>query len=74
MISDAMPEIDELFEGAVLTYRDPAELRELVEATRADVPAARVRAEAGAQIVRAAHTMDHRARELIDVLARHDLA
>ena len=36
VISDDLPEIAELFDGAVLTYRDAAELRELVDATLAD--------------------------------------
>jgi spore maturation protein CgeB len=73
VISDYMPEITELFEGAVLTYRDPSELRELVRTTLADPRAARDRAEEGTRVVRARHTMDHRARELLDALARHGL-
>ena len=41
VISDDLPEIAELFDGTVLTYRDPTELRELVDATLADPTAAR---------------------------------
>ena len=48
VISDDLPEIAELFDGAVLTYRDPAELRELVDAALSPIRrAARARAARG---------------------------
>jgi spore maturation protein CgeB len=74
VISDDLPEIDALFAGAVLTYHDVDELRELVAATLADRPAARARAARGREIVVGQHTFDHRARELVAALRRHGLA
>ena len=48
VISDDLPEIAELFDGAVLTYRDAAELRELDRRRRSPIdPAARARAARG---------------------------
>jgi spore maturation protein CgeB len=72
-ISDDVPELADLFGDAVLTYRDPPELRSLVESVLADPIAARARAARGTDIVRDAHTMDHRAGELLTALARHGL-
>jgi glycosyltransferase involved in cell wall biosynthesis len=74
VISDDLPEIDELFEGAVLTYHDVDELRALVAATLSDRDAARARAERGRELVAAHHTFDHRVRELVGALRRHGLA
>jgi hypothetical protein len=71
VVSDAVDGIAELFEGAVLEYRDPAELRALVDDVLADPAAARERAARGRDLVLAGHTMDHRARELVDALGRH---
>src|SRR5690606_7746373 len=47
VISDAVEGIDELFDGAVLQYRTPDELRALVDEVLADPAAARQRAERG---------------------------
>jgi glycosyltransferase involved in cell wall biosynthesis len=74
IISDDVPEIDALFAGAVLTYHDVNELRELVAAALADRPAARARAARGRDLVVGQHTFDHRARELVAALRRHGLA
>ena len=53
VISDDLPEIDELFDGAVLTYRDPAELARSVDAALADPTA-------GTRACRARARLDHR--------------
>jgi glycosyltransferase involved in cell wall biosynthesis len=68
VISDAMDGIDELFDGAVLQYRTPDELRVLVDEVLADPEGARQRAERGRSVVLTNHTFDHRARELLDRL------
>lgn len=73
VVSDDLPEIGELFGDAAPTYRRPEELRRLVDAALADPEAAHVRAAAGRERVLAAHTFDHRARALLDALARHGL-
>jgi glycosyltransferase involved in cell wall biosynthesis len=70
VISDAMDGMDELFDGAVLQYRTPDELRALVDEVLADREGARQRAERGRRVVLANHTFDHRARELVDHTAR----
>jgi hypothetical protein len=74
VISDDLPEVDALFAGAVLTYHDVDELRELVAATLADRPAARARAARGRELVVGQHTFDHRAREFVAALRRHGFA
>jgi hypothetical protein len=73
IVSDHLPEIAELFGDAVDTYRSPAELRALVDTVLAEPAAARERAARGRAIVLASHTFDHRAAQLVDVLARHGL-
>ena len=73
VISDELPEITELFDGAVPTYRDAAQLRALVDEILADPGAARIRAGRGMDIVLAQHTFDRRAQEFLDALARHGL-
>jgi len=69
VISDHVAGVDELFDGAVLEYRTPTELQALVDDVLTDRTEARERAERGRKIVLANHTFDHRARQLIDVLA-----
>ena len=73
VISDEIPEITELFGGAVPTYRTSAELGALVRDALADPEAARARAATGRAIVLANHTFDHRARQLIDLLDQHQM-
>ncbi len=73
VISDDLPELEDLFAGAVLTYRGVDELRELVASTLADPAAARARAARGRELVVDRHTFDHRARELGAALRRHSL-
>jgi glycosyltransferase involved in cell wall biosynthesis len=70
VISDPVDGIDELFDGAVLDYRTPDDLRELVDDVLGDPAQARRRAEGGRRLVLAGHTVDHRARQLLEHLAR----
>jgi spore maturation protein CgeB len=72
VISDDMPEIATLFDGAVLTYRGE-ELGALVASVLADPAAARMRAAGGRDIVLEHHTFEHRAREFYGLLQRHGL-
>jgi spore maturation protein CgeB len=74
VISDELLELDELFAGTVLIYRDVNELRELVESVLVDPASARARAARGRDLVLAHHTFDHRAEEFLDALHRHQLA
>ena len=71
VISDPVAGLADLFDGAVLEYHDPLELRRLVDEALDDPAAARARAERGRAAVLAAHTFDHRAGELLAALARH---
>ncbi len=73
VISEDLPEIDELFEGSVLTFRNATDLRAVVDATLADPTAARARAAKGRAIVVERHTFDERAAQLLDALHRHGL-
>ena len=67
-ISDDVEGVAELFDGAVLEYRDPPELRALVDEVLADPATARERAAQGRELVLANHTIDHRARQLLSAL------
>ncbi len=69
-ISDPVDGLEELFDGAVLEYATPSELRVLVYDVLADPAGARQRVERGRKVVLANHTFDHRVRQLIDSLAR----
>jgi glycosyltransferase involved in cell wall biosynthesis len=73
VVSDHLPEIDALFGDAVTTYTHPDELAAVVAAVLDDPNAARDRAARGREAVLRAHTFDHRARELLTLLAAHGL-
>ncbi|MSO87312.1 MAG: hypothetical protein EXQ71_07310 [Acidimicrobiia bacterium] len=73
IISDRLPEIQELFGAAVPTYETSADLGDLVRKALADPDAARLRAEGGRQIVLAHHTFDHRAQQIVEMVERHGL-
>lgn len=68
VISDAVPGLDEEFDGAIVTYRDAADLALTVERYLADPGARRPFAERGRRAVLERHTVSHRADELLDVL------
>lgn len=70
VISDPVPGLAELFDGGVLEFHTPAELRQLVDEVLTDPEAARQRAARGRAAVLAAHTFDHRAQELVAALSR----
>ncbi len=73
VVSEYFPEIDDLFQGAVLTYREPSELAPLVRAALSDRAAARARAAQGRELIVEQHTFDHRAAQLLDAVGRHQL-
>jgi hypothetical protein len=70
VISDPVDGMEELFEGAVLEYRTPEDLRCLVDEVLADPDAARHRAENGRKAILANHTFDRRAHELLASIER----
>jgi glycosyltransferase involved in cell wall biosynthesis len=69
VISDAMPEITDLFGDAVPMYRTSAELGALVRDALDAPEAARTRAAKGREVVLAGHTFDDRAARLVTLLA-----
>jgi glycosyltransferase involved in cell wall biosynthesis len=71
IISDPVPGLADLFDGAALEYHGPAELGALVESVLRDPEQARMRAARGRARILAAHTFDHRARQLVEALTRH---
>jgi glycosyltransferase involved in cell wall biosynthesis len=73
IISDDVAEIHDLFGDSVGTYRSAAELGDLVRRALADPDTARKRAMRGRDAVIAAHTFDHRARQLLDMVQQHGL-
>jgi glycosyltransferase involved in cell wall biosynthesis len=73
VISDHMPEIGLVFDGAVPTYSSVDELGDLVRAVLADAANARAVASRGRATVLAHHTFDHRARQLLDRLEEHGI-
>jgi spore maturation protein CgeB len=74
VISDHLPEIEELFDGAVPTYSFATDLGDLVREALADAANARAVAARGRAAVLAQHTFDHRARLLLDLLNEHGIA
>lgn len=73
VVSDHLPELEELFGDAVDAYTDAESLGRAVERALDDPIAARQRADAGRAEVLARHTFDHRASELLAAFARHGL-
>lgn len=71
VVSDDLPEIAALFGDSVTTYRDPDELGHRVRELLADPKAARDRARRGRDTVLRAHTFDHRARTLLELIDRY---
>src|SRR5690625_7259569 len=64
MASDHLPEIAEVFGAAVPTYRDPAELPDLVREVLADTPERQEARRRLGELVRREHTFDARARQI----------
>ena len=73
VVSDRLPEIDDQLPDGVLTFADADELGHQVREVLADPEGAACRAAAGRAAVLAAHTLDHRADQLLTLLARHGL-
>ena len=73
VVSDRLPEIDVQLPDGILTFADPDELGHHVRELLADPMAAARRAAAGRAAVLAAHTLDHRADQLLALLARYGL-
>lgn len=73
VVSDHLPEITELFGDVVPTWRDPGQLRQIVEVLWSDPSGAADLAAKGRHLVLEGHTFDHRAAELHGLLARHGL-
>ncbi len=70
VISDPVMGLSTLFDGCVLEYDAPAQLRRLVDEVLTDPTTARARAERGRKLVVAGHTFDHRAQELVRALTK----
>ncbi|MBW3658414.1 MAG: glycosyltransferase [Actinobacteria bacterium] len=66
VVSDDVPGLDGLFDGAVATFTGADELRDVVQRLLADEDDRQARSERGRSAVLAAHTFAHRARELVD--------
>jgi GT2 family glycosyltransferase/spore maturation protein CgeB len=71
VVSDAMPGLDELFDGGVVTYRDANDLTQIVAELGRDEDQRHRRGAAGRAAVLARHTFRHRAAELLDAVERH---
>jgi hypothetical protein len=65
--------LEQIFGDLVPTWSDPRDLAGLVEDMRSDPTTAHKRALAARDMVLENHTFDRRARDLIELLARHDL-
>jgi hypothetical protein len=68
VISDPVPGLDEEFDGAVVTYADPADLALIVERYVSDPAIRRALAERGRRAILERHTVSRRADELLGVL------
>ncbi|MEJ7582491.1 MAG: glycosyltransferase [Acidimicrobiales bacterium] len=73
LISDPLPELVDLFGDAVATADSPEELAGAVARALDDPVRARDRVDGGRREVLRAHTFDHRARTMLELLARHGL-
>lgn len=68
VVSDDLPGLGELFDGGVVTYSDPPDLKRKVESLLNDPEERRRRAARGRAAVLASHTFEHRAEQLLDLL------
>jgi len=65
VVSDAARGIEDEFDGAVVTYADRQELRQVVDAYLADPAARRALADRGREVVLARHTFAHRVDQIL---------
>ena len=68
VISDYMPEIDEIFSGAVVTYRSKEDLKEKIDYYMAHPEERKTRAERGQAIVLKDHTFRQRVQTIVEVM------
>ncbi len=68
VVSDRAPGIDEEFDGTVVAYDTPEELRAAIDRVLADDAERRARGERGRAVVLARHTFAHRVAELTAAL------
>lgn len=69
VVSDHVDGLDELFDGAVTTYRDPAALAGALERLLGDAGLRRELGERAREVVLARHTFDHRVAALLGSIA-----
>ena len=70
VVSDEVLGMDELLDGAVVTFRDRADVGPTVRALLDDPDARAERAERGRRLVLESHTWEHRAAELVRLVAQ----
>ncbi len=70
VLSDHLPELEDRFGGAVLTYRDRGQLHELIERLLRSPEERSERARRGREAVLARDTFAQRVEQLLDMLAR----
>src|SRR5690606_9501237 len=73
VVSDHLPEVDDLFDGLVPTWRSPDELGHVVADLHLHPEAAEARTAEARGLVLGAHTFDHRVDRLAQLLAHHGL-
>lgn len=73
VVSDDLPEVQELFGDLVPTWASPEQLRDTVVALLAQPRRTAERVAEARALVLGSHTMDHRVAELTELLERHDL-
>jgi hypothetical protein len=71
VVSDAVPGMDELLEGSVVTFADRSEVGPVVRAALDDLEGRAQRAEHGREVVLGGHTWEHRAAALVQLIAEH---
>ena len=70
VISDEVPGLEELFHGAVVTYRDKADLAEKIDYYLEHETERKEKATIGQELVQNQHTFDNRVDKMIQVLQR----
>ena len=70
VLSDDVVGLAEVFGGLIYTYSDARELESQLRTLLSDQPLRRRLAAEGRQVVLADHTLDHRARQWLDLLDR----
>jgi len=71
IVSDPVEGLDSVFGECVRTYVGPKELRAVIEALRQETPEEKARRARMAEQIRAEHSFDRRADEILAVVRRH---